>query len=930
MNEIQRIDWLVKKFESLFHGEEVPEDVRELERRIIQGNYGKCRMPPCCFRKPEPLTQEELQEPKPNLIPLVVAVLATKQEPLDFDDSEVQLVKVIPEGLAGGKVPKKKEGNMKFLIVSSSGETLASYTDNPEEPGVQYLAACAKAEKMGGCYVMPIKLIKSSDGLANCRGFYPALIHWAAQQRAWRTYKIPVRGEWLQEDETPEWGWYAAGLPADWGSDEVNDPVRREVMEAWLKLRPNVEYAYSKGSSMRVTEIDKLPGDEPGWFHLIKKHLGVEFLVCDKLVKALSQFDRSYPMAVKLASVNLVIVAGPEEENDGFIEISEDLKGMCLRHMEWFGKTLDRKYDWVHDQLWKKCRDSLVYNFRAVVPEGLVKGQAFVNSRLPMRTIRTHACNVKARIQVEDGAPVLIGMDPQPGHDESSLNLQYLVNQPQVFHPGECLDWLVEELEEKEQKLQEGGVLDDIMDLTERIEWGDSYGGIDIRSHTTQIRLKACEAVEVTGSLRTFPHLTTQLATAGTKHLVDVRKFGISFQIPHAVHWQLISDTVMSRLKPGFEVKSGYIRFDQDYKVAVVSGSDYTKVRVDHGGCDMDDFFDLIFRKLESGRVVCIALRSPNDRGEYSVWKIQGPGPVGITSEGMPVIPAERKGVKVQWPMRRSQMGPKPDNLLEKQENPRAGQLYGLEDMLIDLARTTCNPGSYVNAYLLKNLVLAMDEWPMVTMEEAVDTCQQGGTEAEIQWIMMHSQKLVQDICKSGVEIPGDFFYRRKLHKNLEDTKIRANLVECWFNKDTQKWEGHWIDRFFRDAEQILVGFVNSVKDWVQSEVPLIKALAQIKPAPGLKDLVRAMWEEHRGLMGHEDLPRKKGLITKAGWKWLREKRKATIDKLGLPYEEILPTLAQLVHIERMKRYNQVVVNDEILTGPEMWDCWLNFLEASK
>jgi hypothetical protein len=125
------------------------------------------------------------------------------------------------------------------------------------------------------------------------------------------------------------------------------------------------------------------------------------------------------------------------------------------------------------------------------------------------------------------------------------------------------------------------------------------------------------------------PWLTNNIAQLWCKSLGDRTASWdntLKINVPCALRAQIVTESLInlyiqhSNLGEPVQINRGGIRWYEPLKVAYVSDRDWSELVVEsHGGCDLDDFFMLRYVTHDNKRRV-IAHRSPNARGEYTIW----------------------------------------------------------------------------------------------------------------------------------------------------------------------------------------------------------------------------------------------------------------------------------------------------------------------
>ncbi len=588
---------------------------------------------------------------------------------------------------------------------------------------------------------------------------------------------------------------------------------RRNLLYAAIKYCKDVEYAYRDAGCVTVVMILKDDEDQPGWFKLLKKNLGVSVGCGPKVRKRMSQLDRGFFAKVSLdhSSVKILLLDGStsyskeDEEKllDGLIPISADL----------FQELQDYKKEGSEDDknlqsLEEKAKESPQFNGRMLLPAGttlmttvkgykkldqgcMVKGQFFKSYALPARTIAFHSCNVKKEITVDVGHDIRLYGDPQPGHDHSNMASQYLLCQQHVFSHEDVQKLFVQSLQRKLLMLGDGRYEreDQLKDL---LWWG-------VLEHTYQIdiRLAAAQYAEK-GDLRSMPHLAKLAWTYGMERLVLPDEGKLTLRIPFAVHWQVISATSAACLNSKLEVPQG-LYFWEERKLIVVDDQSYLKMLIDHGGSDQDDLFDAVVRlvRTKPGETVLkvFLFRSPNDLGEYSVHDLKGPLPCGWNRKLEFIPQIDGPTAERPWPKRRSDNLEAVERIKHKFTKPvNDGKPWSLEKFKESLFMDMGNAGVGINAWMgYLSSRIHNDSWyevckenpiPKVGMEDMVDQNTQVCDPAAIAFCSEYAKELAENldteceyICKTFWMKGLQWNYSQEDRDSVFVTRVKASSL---------------------------------------------------------------------------------------------------------------------------------------------------------
>jgi hypothetical protein len=441
-----------------------------------------------------------------------------------------------------------------------------------------------------------------------------------------------------------------------------------------------------------------------------------------------------------------------------------------------------------HTDRWQQQRargsSTRLHNARVLVPRGtpgceeggLLKGNAVVvddEDMPPGASIVTHPCNIKHELR--GWKEWRVGLEPQPPLDTARYNLQLGLSLAQLFPVGDVKEWVSQEVYRIEASITEGRLLDTFEHLADRRLHGDA-GPDGLTSTMLLTRWTALDFFAAGYDFRHSPALTEGIFRAHTAALVDTRPDGRGVRVPHGVHppipcavtEQVVSESLARLCGLELDVRPGTIRRVRKYGFSVIADEDWADFCVDHGGCDMDDHFVLVYRTVRGIRKV-IVLRNPSDVGEYSVFDyVPGddyPTFTWRTATGRGSFATEQvafpEGDLAGAPKRTSEalrdgtlkvVGLPGGEYVEYVKNAQ----YTRESVVADLERVLqgTNPGVYVNAKLILNSILGRQvEVLPATLEDVIDACVQGGSVEAMAAVRKAAKGFLSLVCESGLPV---------------------------------------------------------------------------------------------------------------------------------------------------------------------------------
>ena len=616
-------------------------------------------------------------------------------------------------------------------------------------------------------------------------------------------YDIGVLRHALQSSNSGEYR--VAALPVPQNDAELE--TARKII-----THPSVEYAIVDKNKLVVTLLD---GDAKGWLGNLTD-LGYTVKGGGKAAKRMKSFHRPTLINAHFDHLNVQIVdptayTMEDFENDvasdfstpevlerlldGCFVVSERIMKQGIENLPVYqpyntNDTDEYYYDPnIRRQLQRFLANSKVYNARILCHLGTIKGNMIVSDRLPEGVdVITAEANIKKEVIYDGGYRLLA--EPQGPKSRVITDDQTVINFPKLFRKSEMEMWLKEEYEKMFQDAINGKLLQNWKSIYTRL-WRDSD---DIEDKEVQARMSyvAYRWVAAGMNITDSPWLFENLAIS---HAMPLQK---RIPIPCSVYEQIIPESIARMAGYDISVESDTIQRINEIGVHVVNDVDWIEMYESHGGHDADDFFKLFYREIEGGDLdgekVVIAIRSPNGKGEYSVFKyVEGQwSPTWLKSDGtevkFPIV--NGRG----WPMRLS-TAIRFDHVkysglpsTHTKSDAHVSEFYDHDQVMADLqaAMNGGNVGRYVNAVMLHSMVFPNHRAEQLcSLENAIDGCTQTADPADRAAIDEEAKKLVREVIESGRPIDRAFWMSRNFKNSLKENET----VELYDGKITQIYD---------------------------------------------------------------------------------------------------------------------------------------------
>lgn len=569
----------------------------------------------------------------------------------------------------------------------------------------------------------------------------------------------------------------------------VEDPIygkrKEKRAEDIVRLIRDPRTIFASTSGTRVL-IHRTNNPELTWM----SHIDAEIDIKQKTMKRVKSLASQY-MLVSDQQLRIGVIANEKLESllDGAMILRRSaLKGMIKDYKG------DRKY---HKMM---LNTSKIFSIRILCPLGMIKGHAFVVPDFIFDRISgkdldlvVHETNVKSEVKSETW---MTGLNPKSKEIIARTNLQYFVNLP--FMRRDAEGWIDNELNRIRFNFFNDVQCESLKELVkseiDMIE-DDQLEFSPLLHYRWAAYWYAANKMGVRHSLT----LRRNYFEALTGRLLKEKngKVNLNIPIPCSRHCQVISRAMASMMGIDVEIPEGKIYYDDYYHVAVINNKDWVLSMKDHGGCDQDDLFTLIYRRDKaSGKKIVIVVRTPNDIGEYAIYEPLIPSDCPVSTW----YKSHTEKMEITWPATDlSDLPPRESSLNTEVEikSPKwAGsehRKYTREYVIEQFDRAVTygtNPGSYVNAKILLSMVTGRQAKKMIaTMETAIDACVQGGDLEAISRINTWSADLVQYMVDHGVVIDTVFAQRFS-----EETQTLMKTGSGFYTKLVQRFKKGVLD----------------------------------------------------------------------------------------------------------------------------------------
>jgi len=584
-----------------------------------------------------------------------------------------------------------------------------------------------------------------------------------------------------------------------------------QIAEAYIR-NPNICYAAVDKNKIVFVSI----AGNNGWLDVYKK-LGYEIFSGDKTAKRLKTFHRAALLNAHFDKDELnIMIVEPDhysswsyndpdiqqwvKENypnvdvtdpkvierllDGGFIISEKLIHRAIENIPVYEphKTLDTKeyyYDWrVRKNFVRDMLEATMVNARIVFDQGFLKGNAIISRNMPEGIdIITSRTNIKNEIKYHNGFQFLA--EPIGSYESVLTDAQTVINLPKLFPIADMQYWL----EEEYKKIFDLAISDKLLTNWRAVykrQFRKIHEAEDEEAHA-RMNYVGYRWRKLGMKITDSPWLFETLAISHARPFADIAKPRIP--IPCAISEQVVPESLARMAGFDIEVNQNEIRRIEEINVHVVSDLDWLEMYESHGGMDEDDYFKLFYRTMLGGEYdgekVVIICRSPNDHGEYSIFKY-------VENEWFPTW-TNSQGNILQFPQVNGKDWPKrlskaiydgdvtytglPSKLMAKQVMPILP--YSPDNVIDDMhiAMAGGQIGGYVNACMIHSSTLHIHRpVQLCSLETALDKCINPDSIEDVLAIDLEAKNIIRQVLDSKIPIDEFVWQTRGSTRLLQPT----------------------------------------------------------------------------------------------------------------------------------------------------------------
>ncbi|MBX3059863.1 MAG: hypothetical protein KF770_25705 [Anaerolineae bacterium] len=451
------------------------------------------------------------------------------------------------------------------------------------------------------------------------------------------------------------------------------------------------------------------------------------------------------------------------------------------------------------ERLENELRHARRVEFTVMTPKGQDKGHAIVADNLrdengrPVDFLLPQ--DTKKEVRLENGR-TFVGLSFVHGHNDMRLDIQSLINLHPFFQEDKLLDWLKDEGELFVQAVETGQV-------------AEAMGRID--SHTTLEEVQAWPLREYFasgGHPMWFRSHVKSLLNQHLKRLNHSTLEKMRLPIPGGRHY--VMPTAVGRRAgiKGLDVPRGHIHIDDKRGTAWVNDEDWLALPDSPkgegiagilGGADNDDALWLHPFTDHDGERKVLAWRSPNQVGEYVVFKPHAashplPWTTSVDDEGERETAAYPLADSRNLPPRVDFTEPAYLGLVNPQTagGLSQGEAYSVAVMEAAIERAIANQGAlgmYCNSLMLnKALYGRLPDNPPAPLEDIIDSAVKTG--ADLSQVVSWNYANSREILESKIPIPA--LLHQRLSVDWSDKEKRPPLPRA---SGIMGHDTHWLDR---------------------------------------------------------------------------------------------------------------------------------------
>lgn len=618
--------------------------------------------------------------------------------------------------------------------------------------------------------------------------------------------------DWLGGYRYPILDWVSSQLSgAHYQILKANRPTT-DTDEALLDLvlrDPNTLYAYPSGSAITIVQF--AGWDNRKWS---LANLGIDIKLGQKLFKRIKTLNRAFRAFHYTTDPIKVMLVGDtafsryygeisdelgERLFDGAFIISPTVVAACMEQFDIGTTVFDDDVMFSsgvfnrNTEVGAYYKNSKVFNARIFGPMSIVnegsyeelgalKGQAFTDfgglcEDYGVDVIAPFSA-FKEDLNISTGSFFLI--EPQNAKlGQMFSDGQTIANLPALYQWRDVHETMGAWFEDTYKQLVNNKILSQWSDMTFAQFDSDKPKMFDVSDVNAITMWNVRAWLTCGGKLSDSPWLFQQMGRNiyDSMHIEDPRK--LRFPVPSAARAQVISETLIRAIKGVTDtaddtcrVELGDAHWDKDLHVLVVNDHDYIEMYESHGGCDLDDFFQIYWRTMDGKRKIIIC-RSPNDWGEYSIFNyVPGDWYSTTTQMGSKIDFPEVSTDDELWADRLSEVlesGEVTYTGLPEHKPTSTSTEFNADYVLDRIKDTSASAGSVginVNArQLWSDAMKCHREVQLCSMEDAIDAGVQGGSDEQVQAVIADGAAIIQELIDSGV--PLDKYLWRSKHENF-------------------------------------------------------------------------------------------------------------------------------------------------------------------
>lgn len=563
--------------------------------------------------------------------------------------------------------------------------------------------------------------------------------------------------------------------------------------------------------------------------------------------------------------------------------------------------------------------------------KGHLKGQAFVNVSDVCERMGVDIIAPRSALKYQTSCTKnFVLLEPQSCKFQATGDAQSISNNPALFMPDSVKNYTENFMASKFKDLTNDKIMESWfkMDAPEYSVNGErKYTKADLINLT---KWNARFWIMSGMSLKQSPFLFEQMANNLISMLdrKDDRKMPIP--IPCAVRAQVVSQSFASLCGEDFEedsvIERGVARWSEALEVLVVHDEDWIEMYPSHGGCDLDDFFVVMWRTFKNQRKIVI-FRSPNDFGEYSMfdyhhgdWYPQEHLSANNSYVLFPEIPDDES----LWPKRLSEAVRDGEVIYDGLPSEVAGtpestrEFYSLADVAEAISNnqgTDAAVGANVNARALYSTsVRAHRPRQLTTMESCIDSAVQGGSRIDIDAVMGESLSIIDEIITGNYSVDKYLWFTR--FATIHGKKLDPSRLTSTHMTKIHDFRKKYVHDFMVYAKKYARGYCAVNLD------PRIHSLGRRRLLEGYDHVKQARFSTYE----IQKALREEGLPTERVWDTVHAHLRAKI--LDQPTEAERHDFVMGLYSSTLKALTSTTgrVTDQLMMNPDLFDLLMEAL----